>query len=63
MDFSIIKYYLESYGSEDYSYMKMRKGMLVSLLTKVGIMLPRMMLAVANNIENSSWLYWSHGSQ
>lgn len=51
MDFSIIKYYLESYGSEDYSYMKMRKGMLVSLLTKVGIMLPRMMLAVANNLE------------
>lgn len=63
MDFSIIKYYLESYGSEDYSYMKMRKGMLVSLLTKVGIMLPRMMLGVANNLENSSWLYWSHGSQ
>lgn len=63
MDFSIIKYYLESYDSGKYRYTEMKKGIPDVLLTKVDIMVPGIMLSVSNNLENNHWVYLSHGSQ
>lgn len=52
-DFSIIKYSLENFDNGNYSCRMTKKGMPDVLLIKVDIIVPKIMLLIANGLENN----------
>lgn len=58
MDVSIIKFYLESFDSGNYGWMKMKNRIFDILFIKVDIIVFRKILFIINGFKNNVWFFF-----